>query len=50
MKTLITIFALVCSISAFAGSDTDCWTDSNGNIHCTTTTYPQGDITPHGAY
>jgi hypothetical protein len=47
MRGLITILALILSMSALADSTTDCWTDGSGETHCTTKTYPEGDITPH---
>lgn len=50
MKSLIALTLLLTAGMSFASSDTDCWTDLNGNIHCSTTSYPDGDITPHGAY
>lgn len=47
MRSLITILAMVFSLNVFADSTTECWTDANGRTHCTTKTYPEGDITPH---
>lgn len=46
MKKIITILALISTFSAFADSTTSCWTDSQGNTHCTTVERPSGDITP----
>lgn len=46
MKKLLVAFVMALSFNVFANSETECWTDSSGHTHCTT--YPSGDITPHG--
>lgn len=46
MKTLLTITLLFLSTVSFADSTTNCWSDSLGNIHCTTVESPSGSITP----
>jgi hypothetical protein len=50
MKKMITILALIASFSAFSAEKTDCYTDVNGNVHCTTYDTRSDDITPKGAW
>lgn len=50
MKKIITILALIASFSAFSAEKTECWTDINGHVHCTTYDTGSGDITPKGAW
>jgi hypothetical protein len=48
MKLLITAILMLSASMSFADSETECWTDSSGQTHCTTTQTNSGDITPRG--
>lgn len=50
LKFVTAVAVLLTALSVHADSNTECWTDSNGNTHCTTTESSKDDITPKGAY
>lgn len=47
-KFVTAIAVLLSAIAVHADSNTECWTDGNGNTHCTTTETDKTDITPKG--
>ena len=49
-KFVTALAVLLTALAVHADSETQCWTDNNGNTHCTTTESSKDDITPKGAY